>query len=123
MNIIFASNEDIESLGKNYLVLELDTLLLPGNKDAVTAWSIIDTSSLTLQELPVIPQFTELHQNLIKNYKLRNWKFCDDALEHLFGRWKGTLDTFYTDIAIRIKQYKVNEPGPEWTGVVVKSVA
>ena len=67
MNIIFASNEDIESLGKNYLVLELDTLLLPGNKDAVTAWSIIDTSSLTLQELPVIPQFTELHQNLIKN--------------------------------------------------------
>jgi hypothetical protein len=65
-----------------------------------------------------IEQFLELHKNLMKNYRLQNWKFCEDALEHLTGKWNGELDTFYNEVNRRIQLYKVNDPGPEWDGVI-----
>ena len=76
---------------------------------------------LTLQDLPVLAQFRDLHNNMMKNYRLRNWKYCEDAIEHLMGKWRGDLDSFYAEIAGRIARFKEQDPGPEWDGVYDKN--
>jgi hypothetical protein len=57
---------------------------------------------------------------MMRNYKLKNWKYCEDAIEHLLGRWKGDLDSFYNEIANRLKTLKEQEPGTEWDGTIIK---
>ena len=84
---------------------------------------MISTDSVTLQDLPVMDRYQELHNNMMRNYKLKNWKYCEDALEHLMGKWRGELNSFYDDIAIRIKEYKQADPGEHWAGVIEKKVS
>lgn len=121
MNIIFASQEDADELQKKYVVLELDTLRIPGSTDLRTAWCVVELSDLNITEVPVLDQYRNLHNNMMKNYRLKNWKYCEDALEHLRGRWKGVLDGFYNEIDRRIKEYKNKDPGESWTGVYDKT--
>jgi hypothetical protein len=54
----------------------------------------------------------------MSNYKKRNWKYCQDALEHLQGKWKGELDSFYQDMANRVTGYQKHEPGVDWEPVI-----
>ena len=61
-----------------------------------------------------------LFKNLMKNYRLQNWKFCEDALEHLIGKWNGELDTFYKEISRRVTEYKDQDLGTDWTGVILR---
>lgn len=121
MNIIFATRDEAEKLGEKYIVLELDTFRLANQSDAVTSWCVIDTSAVSLNDLTQISQFVDLHKNLIKNYRLRNWKYCKDALEHLVGKWRGEIDSFYTVLEQRVDQYRETDPGPEWDGIIDKS--
>lgn len=122
MNIIFASREDADELQSKYVVLELDTMKFPGAPDPRIAWCIVELSELNLSEIPVLDQYRDLHNNLMKNYRLKNWKYCEDALEHLKGRWRGVLDTFYDEIDNRVKKFKENDPGEKWTGVYDKTL-
>jgi hypothetical protein len=117
MKIIFATYEDARSLSDKYTMLELDTLRF---QDGVprTAWCMIGLEDVTLQDMPVIEQFRELHNRMIANYKKRNWKYCQDALEHLQGKWKGDLDSFYQDISNRVDRYSEQDPGPDWDPVI-----
>jgi hypothetical protein len=39
------------------------------------------------------------------------------------GKWRGELNSFYDDIAIRIKEYKQADPGEHWAGVIEKKVS
>jgi len=121
MNIIFATKNDAAALDEKYVVLELDTIKINGHDQTLTAWCVIDIQDIPLQEIISMQQFRDLHRNLMENYRLRNWKYCEDALEHLFGKWQGTADSFYTTIADRIKTYRVAEPGPDWDGTIDKS--
>lgn len=120
MNIIFATEKEAEELREKYIVLELDTFRFGANPDPVVSWCVIDTSSVTLNDLPRMDQFVDLHNNMMRNYRLRNWKYCEDALEHLMGKWRGEIDSFYSIMDQRIRQYKEKDPGPEWNGCIVK---
>lgn len=120
MKIIFGNREDMDQLGDSYTVLELDSLRFPGSPVPQTAWCIIGTEDVTLQDLPVMAQFRDLHNNMMRNYRQKNWKFCEDAIEHLMGKWRGELDTFYVEIASRIGKFKQQDPGPDWDGVYEK---
>ena len=82
---------------------------------------MISTDNVTLQDLPVMDRYQELHNNMMRNYKLKNWKYCEDAIEHLLGRWKGDLDSFYNEIATRLNTLKEQDPGPKWDGSYIKS--
>ena len=121
MNIMFASESDVAVLKTKYTILELDTLRFPDSNMTQTAWCVISTDNVTLQDLPVMGQYQELHNNMMRNYKLKNWKYCEDAIEHLLGRWKGDLDSFYNEIANRLTTLKEQDPGPEWDGTYIKS--
>lgn len=121
MNIIFASREDAEDLRQKYIVLELDSFRISGADDVLISWCVIDTSSISVTDLPRMTQYVDLHNNMMRNYRERNWKYCEDALEHLIGKWRGDVDSFYVTIEQRVKQYRDMDPGPNWDGLIEKN--
>jgi len=117
MNIILG-RENVEQAQEKYTVLELDTLIINGASDHVTAYCLIE--QVPIDQIAGMDQFRDLHNNLMKNYKLRNWKFCEDAIEHLRGQWGGELDTFYVELNNRIQDLKAKTLDESWTGSIVK---
>lgn len=118
MNIILGQ-ENIQDIDDRYLVLELDTFIFNGGDEPVTAYCLLE--QLTLDEMFKIPEFLDLHKNLIENYRKQNWNYCEQAVEHLKGRWRGELDSFYDDLLERVTQYQENPPQDSWTGIIDKS--
>ena len=116
MNIIFASRADAENLATKYTVLELDTLWRPGQEQPDTAWCLLD--QVALPDLSTLAQYRDLHNNMMRNYQLRNWKYCQDALEHLIGRWQGELDSFYKNMSARVTKYQQTEPEADWSSLL-----
>ena len=117
MNIILG-RENVEHAQEKYTVLELDTLLINGAADPVTAYCLIE--QIPIDQISNIDQFRDLHNNLMTNYRKRNWKYCEDAIEHLRGKWGGELDSFYTEMNQRIAQLKQQVLDDSWTGTIIK---
>ncbi len=115
MNIMFEDSitDDVKS---KYMLVELDTFYFSDIDQKKIAYCLIE--SAPIQEMFNIDKNLELHNNLLKNYRLRNWKYCEDALEHLMGRWNKELDSFYTDIATRISLFKTMDLDNNWDGVI-----
>jgi len=116
MNIMFEDSITDEVKSK-YMLLELDTFYFSGIDKQKTSFCLIEPVSIS--ELLNIEKNLELHKNFIKNYKLRNWKYCEDALEHLLGKWNGEVDSFYKEIISRINEYKNQNLDREWTGIII----
>jgi hypothetical protein len=115
MHIIF--KEQLQSILEKYTVLELDTFkMADGAKH--TACCVIE--NLPIVELSQVQHFKELHENLIKNYGLKNWDFCEHALEHLMGKWGGELDSFYTDLKNRIQKLKTMTLDDSWSPIIAR---
>ena len=93
---ITTNQEAVEKLKTNYTVLELETIA------GKTAWCVVDAEKIPLLEIPMIEKQKELHAAFIAEYNKGNAKFCQDAYEHLIGRWGGQIDSFYEEILNRI---------------------
>jgi hypothetical protein len=117
MNIILGQ-ELLKDIDSRYLVLELDTFESDASPEPVTAYALID--ELSLQDMLRIGEFVDLHRNLIKNYRLRNWKYCEDAIEHLMPQWNGGLVSFYQTLLHRVGQLKDQVLPEDWTGNLKK---
>lgn len=111
---IILTEENAKLMEEKYIVLELDLIKVAPNKDSVPAFCIISFEDVSVDDLPHLEKFKKLHNKLIENYRKRNWEFCEQALEHLPGRWKGTVDSFYNEISQRIAKYKEQDPGEDW---------
>jgi len=118
MNIIFGDNI-AELARKKYTVLELDTFLFEQKNVTATAYAMIE--QVPLLEMANLDRFKDLHENLMQEYRKRNWKYCEDAIEHLCGKWGSELDTFYTELHDRVQTLKTQSLPDDWTGVVVRS--
>jgi|TARA_B110000285_G_scaffold6006_1_gene6321 hypothetical protein len=113
MNILFET-EVTKDIAEKYILLELDTFLKTQSGDKVRSFCVITNESIPLQEIAVMKKNQELHENLIKNYRLRNWDFCEEAISHLVGKWKAEADSFYQILGKRIQEYK-DQPVPvDW---------
>ena len=119
MNIIFGL-ESVKSLEERYTVLELDTFLLQPTSEVVTAYCLVE--SIPLEEMPAIKSLKELHSNLMAEYRKRNWRYCEDAVAHLTGKWGGELDSFYSELLQRIMKLKQTDLPEDWTGQLEKTV-
>lgn len=115
MHIILGDQITAE-LADKYIVLELDSFEIPGRDDTVSAFCLVE--NVPLQELPQADQFRELHAQMIKNFRLGNWKFCQDALVHLMGRWNGEVDSFYKDLQVRLLNLETQPVTEEWNPAV-----
>jgi len=111
MHIIFG-DEQATALKEKYTVLELDTFkFLPDGETAI-AYAVVET--IPIEDLPKLSFQTDLHKNLMENYRQRDWNFCEQAIENLLGCFGKELDTFYADLSSRISNYKENDPGETW---------
>jgi len=128
MNIIL-QNQLTEEIQEKYILLELDTFQFTSDSKPVKSFCVIENAHVQLPDYPQLEHIQDLHKNLIKNYQIKNWKFVEDALEHLVGKFKGEVDSFYHVINERIKKYKIDEddddiskynPPDEWTYVIKK---
>jgi hypothetical protein len=117
MNIIFGDNV-AELAREKYTVLELDTFLIEGRDQTATAYAVVE--KIPLQEMATLDRFQDLHQHLMKEYRKRNWEYCEDAIKHLQGRWNTELDTFYSDLLARVIKFKENEPDSDWNGTLLR---
>ena len=109
---IILGEQNAQQVGDKYVVLELDTFRISDKDQPVSAFCIIE--NLPIDELPQVDSYRDLHQQLIKNYRAGNWKFCLDALEHLQGRWNGEVDSFYSVISSRIQEQKTQASPCDW---------
>jgi hypothetical protein len=118
MNIIFedAITDEIKS---KYMILDLDTFYFSDIDKNKKAYCLIE--SAPIQEMFNIDKNLELHKNLIKNYYLRNWNYCGQAIEQLLGRWNGEVDSFYKDLDSRVQLYKNQDPDESWNGIIRKN--
>lgn len=117
MNIVLG-HERAQALASKYVVLPLDSFQISGHQDPVTSYCVIEHAPMA--DLTRMESLITLHEKLMSNYAKKNWNFCEQAIEHLKGRWNGELDTFYDEMSDRINKYKEQDPGPDWSPVIVR---
>jgi len=115
MNIIFGDNV-AELAREKYTVLELDTFVIEDRDQTATAYAIVE--KIPLLEMTNLPHYQDLHRNLMQEYRKRNWKYCEDAIGHLQGRWSTELDSFYSELHRRIQNLKTQSLDDSWTGAI-----
>ena len=103
MNIIIGE-ENAQQLEDKYTLLELDQLRLDPESEPVSAYCVLE--NIPIEELPQLEEFADLHHKMIENYRKQNWSYCEQAIDHLCGRWGGTVDSFYSDLLTRIFDMK-----------------
>lgn len=120
MKVIFG-NQAATAVSDRITVLELDTFFQQGLQEPVTAYAVLENISVPLTEIPVMEKSVELHNTMMLEYRQQNWTYCEQALEHLQGKWAGELDSFYKELATRIaKLKKINLP-KDWNGVIINN--
>lgn len=119
MNIIFG--DAVKNVPDSYTVLELDTFKLINAGQTFTAWCVID--SISLEDFPVLDRYRDLHKNLLDSYRSQDWPTCYQLIDELSGKWKGVLDSFYQDLAARIRVLEKLPPPPDWDGSVLRDDA
>jgi hypothetical protein len=115
---IITGDDNIKELREKYIVLELDTFNV--NDVSVPTYCVVDSTCVGLADIGTLNSHKQLHENLIKNYKIGNWNFCDDAITHLYGKFNGELDSFYDAFKERVSTYKKCDLPNDWTGVISK---
>jgi hypothetical protein len=116
MNIIFKKN--LAEVDQKYTVLDLDTFSLPDGS-VHTACCVIE--NIPIMELPSTESLKQLHADLIANYGLRDWNYCEQALEQLMGKWGGDVDSFYLELQNRIVRLKTMDLDDSWTPIIAKT--
>jgi len=115
MNIVLETQVTSDIQNK-YILLELDSFRFAQDLQPIKAYCLIE--KLPLNEMIEIQQYIDLHHNLISNYRRRNWNYCEQAMEHLMGKWQQQLDTFYEDLLQRVQTHKVSGVADDWDGII-----
>lgn len=115
MNIILGEQQ-AQALSERYVILPLDTFCVEGHTQLIKSYCVIET--LPAEDLPQVNAWRNLHLQLIENYYKKNWTFCLQCIEHLIGHWNKEIDSFYLDLASRMRSYQEKDPGPDWTGFI-----
>ena len=122
MLVVFGK-ETADRLKDRMTILELDTFMQPGLEEPITAYAVIEVQDIPLQDLPQLENMTLLHNTMWVEYRARRFNFCEQAMEHLRGKWEGTLDSFYEEFGTRIKELKESQLPEDWSGIIYKNVS
>lgn len=119
MLVIF-DNELAESLKDKMTILELDTFMEDGLESPVTAYAVMAVEDIPLTEISNLENIVKLHNTMLVEYRNRRFDYCNQALEHLKGKWSGKLDSFYDAFEERISALDPNTLSEDWNGIVYK---
>ena len=114
MNIVL-ENQVTDDIKEKFMLAELDSFQNEPDGVAIQSYAVITKDEINLQEIHNVERFIDIHNNLMKIYRIRNWKYCEDAIEHLMGKFRGELDSFYTVLNERINALKDITLAEEWT--------
>jgi hypothetical protein len=118
MNIIFGK-ENLPDTSDKYTILELDTIRILPVDQLVTAYCLVE--AIPILNMPKAESMKNLHENLLINYRKRDWNFCTQALEHLIGYWGADMDSYYVSLSQRIAKYIEQDPGESFDGIIEKT--
>jgi adenylate cyclase len=116
MNIIFG--DSIKQIPDSFTVLELDTFRMVSDGRTDTAYCVIE--KIALADFDKLEAYKKVHADLLENYRRREWTYCEHAIEGLMGKWNGELDSFYSDLLLRVQAHRQTPPGDDWDGVRVR---
>lgn len=119
MYVIFG-RETVDKLGDKFTYLELDTFMEEGLGSPVTAFAVIGMEDMKLDEIPLLDNYTRLHNEMLNEYRKGNFDYCHQAMEHLRGKWQQKLDSFYDEFEKRIKELEKGPLPDGWDGIVHK---
>lgn len=105
-----------DEIRDRYLLLELDSFRLSPHSNPLPAYCMLEP--LPLDQTLIMQQYLDLHQNLILNYRQRNWNYVEQAIEHLMGKWNHQLDSFYSDLLQRVIELKMQDLDDAWDGII-----
>ncbi len=115
MNILLGT-DSIQDITDRYTVLELDSIKIGDLEEPIQAYCLVE--NISIPEVMGLESLVDLHRNLIKNYRCRDWNYCEQALAHLRGKWNGELDSFYNDLWARIQTLKDQSLDDSWDWAV-----
>ncbi len=50
------------------------------------------------KEISSLEEWCDLHREVVKNHIKQDYSFCEQAISHLMGKFKGELDSYYKHI-------------------------
>ena len=118
MNIIIGTDAANEAREK-YTVLPLQDIKFASHPDMppVTAYCLIE--NVPLDEIPKLQEQIDLHTKFYENLQKPDFNYCEQALEHLKGKWRGEVDTYYEVMEQSINKYK-DAVDLEWDPIIYK---
>lgn len=120
MKVIFGK-EIAKAVDNRMTVLELDTFFQVGLEQPITAYAVLENTSIPVMEIPHMEKSVELHNTMMLEYRQRNWTYCEQALEHLQGKWSGEIDSFYQELLERIAKLKTINLPNDWNGIIINN--
>jgi len=107
MEIIFG-RENAEELRKKYTVLDLEELTLEDGRQ-LEVFCLIPLEKLKLEDIPKLPEWTKLHDDMLTGYKKGEYEYVEQCIEHLTGLFGGEVDSFYEELLRRIEENRIVE--------------
>lgn len=114
MNVLL-ENQLTDQIKEQFILLELDTFDQDGLREPVKAYAVISNENVPVQEFAQLNNMVTLHNTMMLEYHKKNLSFCEQALEHLKGKWSGELDSFYDVFENRVNQYKKVD---NWSSII-----
>lgn len=111
MNIIFG--DEIETLAQRNILLELDTFVCPDGQKR-TAYCLVE--NIPTEDFPILDSYVKAHHDMMEAYRKQDWDYCRHAIQGLWGKWSGELDSFYHDLAQRVEDLVIKPPELTWDG-------
>jgi hypothetical protein len=105
MNIIIGIDA-ANAAREKYTVLPLQDIKFASHPDMppVTAYCLIE--DVPLDEIPKLQEQIDLHTKFYENLQKPDFNYCEQALEHLKGKWRGEVDTYYEVMEKSINENK-----------------
>lgn len=97
---IIIGTERASVLKDTHTLLSLEKIVHEGTEDR--AYCVIPSEVVNFSDIPQLKRHIDLHEQFVEEYENKNYQYCKDAVEHLYGKFGGELDTFYDEILKRI---------------------
>jgi hypothetical protein len=114
MNIIFGKQNCPPELDQRHIVLELDTVKFEPSGLTQTVYCVMD--QVPIDAMSAVTSMRNLHEQLLINYRSRDWDSCEQALEQLSEFWGSDMVSFYQEFAARIATLRNSVLPADWNG-------